>query len=43
MLNTDYLPLSVHHLIEGGHKVAAARTDIKSSRIRLQDILEPFL
>ena len=43
MFNTDYFPFSVHHLVEGGHKVAAARSDIKSSLIRLQDILKPFL
>ncbi len=43
MLNTDYFSFSVHHLVEGGNKVPAARADIKSSRIRLQDILEPFL
>ena len=35
MLDTDYLPFSVHHLVEGGNKVAAARADIKSSLIRL--------
>ena len=43
MLNTYYLPLSVHHLIEGSQKVAATRAHIKSSHIRLQDILEPLL